>query len=185
MKLVHTHREQLNELSPYVDTILLPVGALAAQAAHAPLGVDLLIVRRLGEIIEESLTGRVCLLPEVAYGLYDVVDHPGTIDSPAPVLADYIYHLLRGFQKRGMQYAVLLSGHEGNFISLQLASERLRNDGWKVLLINWRTEQEAADFSEFYQWISGTPSKVAAEKGETFLRELGTRLIDDVISLWK
>ncbi|GIM48165.1 hypothetical protein DNHGIG_37140 [Collibacillus ludicampi] len=185
MKLVHTHRDQLNERLPYVDTVILPVCALAVQADDAPMGVDLLTVRRLGEIIEESLTGRVCLLPELAYGLFDIADHTETIESPVSVLADFIYHLLRGFQQRGMKYAVLLNGHEGNFTSLQLAGERLRTEGWKVLLSNWRIEHESEGFSEFQQWISGASSKNAAEKGEAYLRELGTRLIEDVISLWK
>jgi creatinine amidohydrolase/Fe(II)-dependent formamide hydrolase-like protein len=180
MNVEQLQRSRFGELLPYLDTVILPVGAIAEREDCESFIANLRIVKRLADGVEKSLTGRVLLLPEVVSGPFTAKTVP---QLPAEVFADYIYTLLCGFQTWGVKHAVLLNGHEANLAALERVYLRLCQEGWKVLLFHWWKDQDPRQIAELCCGVSATSR--TSEQAECFLRETGTRLVADVISLWK
>jgi creatinine amidohydrolase len=129
---------QFEELKPYVDTLVLPIGTVEAHGPHAPLGTDVLIPKALADRIEGKLSGRIWTAPEVAYGhCFSFRDFPGTIDVPPRIFADYVHAIVSSFARWGIQHVVLLNGHGGNIHALNEVADRLTAEGLYVLVSNY------------------------------------------------
>jgi creatinine amidohydrolase len=121
-----------------LDTAILPVGMTEAHGHHCPLGTDTLIPRRFLELIEEKLGESFIIAPEIPYGhSWSLAPYPGTIDIPADVFGQYVYHVGKGLARWGVRKLVLFNGHGGNIPALNTAMEQLADLGLAVLLINW------------------------------------------------
>jgi len=145
MRLTHVHMKNFEEYKPYVDTMILPIGTIEAHGPHAPLGTDVLIPKKLADMIESALGGRVWTAPEIAYGhCWALKDFPGTIDVPQRIFADYVHAVVASFAKWGIKNVVLVNGHGGNIGALNEVANRLADEGLNVLVSNyWLDYQEA------------------------------------------
>lgn len=129
--------EDIRELKPYVDTLIVPIGTVEAHGRHAPLGTDILIPEKLAEMIDSQVSGRVYVAPTINYGHAWGFNFEGTVNIPVDVLTEYIFHSVAPFHGWGIRYVVLLNGHGGNITALQLVTEKLVDAGFVVLLSNW------------------------------------------------
>lgn len=145
MRLTHVHMKKFEEYSPYIDTMILPIGTVEAHGPHAPLGTDILIPRRLSEHIENALSGRVWIAPEIPYGsTWHLAGFPGSIDVPSRIFADYVHAVVSSFAKWGIKNVVLLNGHGGNNAPLNEAATRLVDEGLTVLISNYWVDYQDA-----------------------------------------
>ncbi|ARU62576.1 hypothetical protein CBW65_17590 [Tumebacillus avium] len=144
MKLTHVHMKNFEEYKPYIDTLILPVGAIEAHGPHAPLGTDMLIPQLIAEYIEGKLSGRVWTAPVIPYGHCAVLaDFPGTIDVPNRILADYVHAVVASFSRYGIKHVVLLNGHGGNITALNETAMRLTELNLHVLVSNYWLDYQA------------------------------------------
>jgi creatinine amidohydrolase len=145
MKLTHVHMKNFEEYKPYIDTLILPVGAIEAHGPHAPLGTDMLIPQMVADYIESKLSGRIWTAPVIPYGHCAVMkDFPGTIDVPNRILSDYVHAVVASFSRFGIKYAVLVNGHGGNITALNEAAMRLTELGLHVLVSNYWLDYQNA-----------------------------------------
>ncbi|KEO84246.1 creatininase family protein [Tumebacillus flagellatus] len=138
MRLTHVHMNKFEEYSPYIDTLVLPIGTIEAHGPHAPLGTDVLIPKKLADFIERNLSGRVWTAPEIPYGnTWHLRDFPGSIDVPSRIFADYVHAVVSSFARWGIKNVVLLNGHGGNNTALNEAATKLAEEGLRVLVSNY------------------------------------------------
>lgn len=145
MRLTHVHMKKFEEYSPYIDTVILPIGTIEAHGPHAPLGTDVLIPQRLADHLERQLSGRVWILPAVPFGsTWHLKDFPGSIDVPSRIFADYVHAIISSFARWGVKNVVFLNGHGGNNTALNEAAISLVDEGLRVLVSNyWMDYREA------------------------------------------
>lgn len=144
MRLTQVHMKQFEELQPYVDTLVLPIGTIEAHGPHAPLGTDMLIPSKLADIIESKLGGRIWTAPPIPYGHnFHLRDFPGTIDVPQRIFADYVHAVVSSFAQWGIKNVVLLNGHGGNMTALNEVANCLADQGLYVLLSNYWLDYQA------------------------------------------
>lgn len=138
LRLTHVHMKKFEEYSPYIDTVILPIGTIEAHGPHAPLGTDVLIPQRLADHLERQLSGRVWTLPAIPYGsTWHLQDFPGSIDVPSRIFADYVRAVVSSFARWGVKNVVILNGHGGNITALQEAATALVDEGLRVLVSNY------------------------------------------------
>jgi creatinine amidohydrolase len=144
LRLTDVTAAMFQQFRDYVDTVLVPIGAIESHGAHAPLGTDCLIAERIVRELEEQFSGRVLALPSIAYGhCFALKDSAGTIDIPDDVLREYVYHAIRPFRDWGIRYVIFVNGHGGNSNALNQVSERLVEDGFTVCISNWWLDYQA------------------------------------------
>jgi len=138
MYMINMNMDEFAQYSKNIGTVIVPIGMTEAHGHHCPLGTDVLIPRRLLEMVELELGERIIIAPEVPYGhSWSLAPFAGTIDIPAGVFEDYVYHIGMGFLKWGFKNVVLFNGHGGNIPSLTTVMEKLADQGLTVMLINW------------------------------------------------
>jgi len=138
MRLANTTSKRFEEYQPYIDTLILPIGTIEAHGPHAPLGTDVLIPKKIAELIEGQLSGRIWTLPEIPFGhCFHLRDFPGTIDVPHRIFADYVHAVVSSFARFGIKNVVLLNGHGGNMGALAEVANSLTEEGLTVLLSNY------------------------------------------------
>lgn len=138
MYMLNMNMDQFVEKAKTVDMIILPIGMTEAHGHHCPLGTDVIIPRKLLEMVELELGEKIIIAPEVPYGhSWGLAPYAGTIDIPPGVFEEYVYHIGLGFLKWGFKNVVLFNGHGGNIPSLTTVMERLADQGLTVMLINW------------------------------------------------
>ncbi|MFD2171230.1 creatininase family protein [Tumebacillus lipolyticus] len=138
MRLTDVHMKNFEAYKPYIDTLILPIGAIEAHGPHAPLGTDVLIPQQIADYLEGKLSGRIWTAPAIPYGHCAVLkDFPGTIDVPGRILADYVHAVVASFARFDLKHVVLLNGHGGNSAALQEVAMRLTELKLDVLVSNY------------------------------------------------
>jgi creatinine amidohydrolase len=133
-----------SQLKDYLDTVIVPIGAIESHGTYSPFGTDYMIAERIVQELEHRFSGRVVTLPAIAFGhCFALKDRDGTIDIPVDVLRDYVYHVLRPFRGWGFSKIVLVNGHGGNLTVLNQVAEMLVDDGMIVLISNWWLDYHA------------------------------------------
>lgn len=145
---MHLHNlpyNKLEELLPYIDTLILPIGSLAIpKRAEDPIGKDLQLVRRVATSVEQQLTGRVFLLPEVMHANFQLPEQTGMAEG---ILGKYLDETLVSFKRLGFEKMVLLYGNSELAAVLEVTSANLRETGLRVALqpIALASQEESSD----------------------------------------
>lgn len=144
MYIIEHTSDNFKKHSDKVDTIIIPIGSVEAHGHHLPLGTDIFSPRLFCEKINEKISNKIWIAPEIPYGQsYDLSIYPGTVTMPSVVMAEYVYYVGKSFYENGLKNIIFLNGHGGNITALSLAAEKLVPLGASVMTINWWL-----DFSE-------------------------------------
>jgi creatinine amidohydrolase/Fe(II)-dependent formamide hydrolase-like protein len=145
--------DKLEELLPYIDTLILPIGSLTIpKQAADPIGKDLQLVRRVATGVEQQLTGRVFLLPEVIHTNFEL---PEQFGMAVEILGKYLYESLLSFKQPGFEKIVLLYGNEELSAVIEQTSSKLLEAGLRVMVqpIVWQEGSNETDFDMNVQQI--------------------------------
>lgn len=138
MYISRMNMDDFSKIVKRLDTAIIPVGMTEAHGHHCPLGTDVMIPLHLLRSVEERIGHKILIAPEIPYGhSWTLGIYPGTIDIPADIFGQYVYHVGKGLCKWGVRKIVLFNGHGGNIAALSLVMERLADLGMAVILINW------------------------------------------------
>ncbi|BCJ85410.1 DUF2487 family protein [Effusibacillus dendaii] len=137
MKITELTNEQLEQLKPYIDTVLVPIGTVGGEPAAERFAQDLWEVRQIASAIEQRIAGRLYLFPEVVFG-------GAGNDS---LFSDYLYHLVLTCKDFGADKAVLLYRQESVCQAVEQSALRLRERQFQTLAVSVlnRTEQQIVD----------------------------------------
>lgn len=126
------------------DLVLLPLGSIEQHGPANPLGTDALIAKALAE--EVSRRTGVLTLPLIPYGVsFHHMHFPGTITVSEEALESYVFEVIRSLAKWGVKKVLVINGHGGNLVTLQIISRRaLEELGVKVYVYQWWTHSSEA-----------------------------------------
>jgi creatinine amidohydrolase len=209
MKLASLTAETLEDLRPYIDTIVLPVGTIHAHGGHLPLGADVLVPSYLAEALHDTLSGRLLLLPVLPYAPCEEKDRTDSVGVPEDLFCDFVVQLLSPWIGWGIRFVVLLNGHRGAIRALETAARRLEEKGLRVLVRHWWVDVagEVAGQPD-REWERAGPEETAViraidervvdmsragaelaksstpQAGSRILRMVTERLRRDVVNMW-
>jgi creatinine amidohydrolase len=129
--------QQVRDIVPdMIDTVVLPIGTIEAHGA-ACLGTDVLIPEDISEHICDKFN--FIKAPPIWYGITkSLLDYPGSLTTTPENLKNYVYDLLKSFQRHRFRKIIIMNGHGGNNSVLkECASEAFRELGLKMAVIHW------------------------------------------------
>lgn len=132
MKIIELSFAQLQELKPFVDTLILPVCSVGNESQGPMFAHDLQLVRDCAERIENQISGRVFLLPEAV--------HTSATGDASPdqkqVLRSYLYQLVLPYKMFGFDKVALLYGAGTPQEALEQAVNDLAEEGFRALALS-------------------------------------------------
>lgn len=115
---------------------VLPVGALEQHGYHLPLTVDTDLAAGVARGIADALDA--LLLPAIAYGdAWSSSSFLGTISLKPDTLRAIVLDIGRELKRMGVPVLVTLNGHFGNKEPIALAARQLRDEGLRVIHLDY------------------------------------------------
>jgi len=119
---------------------IVPIGAIEAHGAHAPLGADNFIAEAVAEQFALACDGVLC--PTIPAGVLNVgyeFDHmPGSISMTARTLLDFISGYGSELGRNGFDPIVFVNAHGPNSHPLAIAAFEIhRSTGAQVGVLEW------------------------------------------------
>lgn len=138
MKMIDVTSEKFSKDLEKSDIVIIPTGSLEAHGNHLPLGTDIFSPRMICQRLENTISEKIWIAPEVPYGQSDYLAvYPGTVSIPSEVMAEYLYHVGKSMYNNGLTKIIFLNGHGGNTTALRLAAEKLARIDATVVIVNW------------------------------------------------
>ena len=156
-------------------TVILPAGATEVYGPHLPMGSDIIVSRKIAELVAEK-TGAL-IGPSVEVGQsYDLNAFPGTIATRGHHLKAVYRDICESFIKWGFENIFIINSHVANTQPFNELLDELRQEYCTV----------GASIA-FWQYIPGltkdiweteTPHGHASEAGTSVLLYLAPELVD-------
>lgn len=109
-------------------TIIIVTASIEQHGPHLPTMTDAAIGHALGERLARRL-GKALLAPVIRPGCSDHhLAFPGSLSIPTEVFIETVIAYVRSLAPHGFQTFVLMSSHGGNFVPLESAARRLREE---------------------------------------------------------
>lgn len=89
--------DDLKQIAPYCDTVLLTVGGSSSRPAHLPVGTTWFLLRRLRDSLERALGGRILTLPVLHIDCQD--DEDTLYQIPTASLGEMVGTAVRHLQR--------------------------------------------------------------------------------------
>jgi creatinine amidohydrolase len=131
---------EINDAVEMNKVCIVPCGAVEQHGPHLPLDVDLVCPGGIARGAGQQLTGKILVLPIIAYGYTGhVMDFPGTINTHYETFIKQVLDVTQSLAYHGFQKIILLNGHGSNMPNLDLAARRtnLETDAECALLPWW------------------------------------------------
>lgn len=166
---------EFDERRKHTNTVILPTGATEVYGPHLPLGSDILVARRIAELIAEKTGALVGPCLEVGQS-FDLNSFPGTI----PVRADHLKAVYRdiceAFIKWGFENIFIVNTHVANTQPFNELMDELRQEFGITggLIAFW---QYIPAISKDL-WETPAPHGHASEAGTSVLLHLYPELVD-------
>lgn len=109
-------------------TMIIVTASIEQHGPHLPTMTDTAIGHAVGERLTRRL-GNALMAPVIRPGCSDHhLAFPGSLSIPAEVFIETVIAYVRSLVPHGFQTFVLLSSHGGNFMPLEVAAKRLREE---------------------------------------------------------
>lgn len=115
----------------YVDTAILPCGAIEQHGPHLPVDVDYYDAWELSkEVARRCSSPRPFVLPPIAFGVsYHHEDFIGTLSVTNEALSKFVYDIGMGLVRNGIKKLIIVNGHGDNAPTLSYAAQMINRDG--------------------------------------------------------
>ena len=134
-----TYQEVRNYLSSQTfPRLLLPVGTLEAHGPHLPLSTDTICATGFALRLAEKLDALVA--PPIHYGITNsLAAYSGSNTIRESIFSELVNDVLESFVLSGFIEIVLLNGHGGNNVALELIVKNLskRKRATRMIVIHW------------------------------------------------
>ncbi|MBP1993209.1 creatininase family protein [Paenibacillus eucommiae] len=128
MRYMELTWEQIESLDKRDKRVVLPLGAVEQHGLHLPLGVDYFLIHALAAEVERRLPDRLLLLPPVWLGHSPHhLSFAGSLSVDHAAYAEMLVGIVRSAIGAGFVNFVLLNGHGGNQLPMQMALQELKN----------------------------------------------------------
>ncbi|UOF89706.1 creatininase family protein [Fodinisporobacter ferrooxydans] len=214
MKFAQVKAGIFEELRPYFDTAMVPVGSMTFHGPHLPFGTGSFIAETIATQLEDQFSGRILAFPAIAFGHpFHSFEPDGSAGMHNHIFRDYLYDSLTQLKHLGIKYVVLVNGHKGNADVLRAVTERLAKEELTVLVSHWWMEyQDSIENQDSDEKIapnadsgienetsvmlairselvdlqaeSGNPAAANAKHGEKILRLIQQKLADRITAMW-
>lgn len=140
MQMLNLSRQKLQDLLPYIDTLIFPVGVLNVPNGDDEfVGSDLLEVKQAALWVDQQLTGRVFIMPDV---VHTNLGNLGQIGMTCDLLGNYLYETVMPLKQIGFIKAVFLYGKHTNPKAIESAATRLKEEGVHILSYNVHPQED-------------------------------------------
>ncbi len=121
---------EIAEKLKFVDTAILPCGAIEQHGPHLPLDVDYFDAFYLAKKVAEKCEDpKPFVLPPIPYGVsYHHSDFKGTICVSNNALSSMVYDIGMSLAHNGIKKIVILNGHGDNAPTLKYAAQMINRD---------------------------------------------------------
>ena len=148
----------------FVDTAILPCGAIEQHGLHLPVDVDYFDAYYMAKkVAEKCAKPKPFVLPPIPYGVsYHHSEFKGTISVTNNALSALIYDIGMSLAHNGIKKLVILNGHGDNKPTLTYAAQMINRDA-KIFVCVETGETSDVDL---YNLID-TPNDIHAGEIET------------------
>lgn len=156
-------------------TVILPSGATEVYGPHLPMGSDILVSKRIAELVAEQTGALVGPCLEVGQS-YDLNSFPGTIATRGAHLKAVYRDICESFIKWGFENIFIVNSHVANTQPFNELMDELRQEYGVTggLIAFWQyIPGLTADL-----WETETPHGHASEAGTSVLLHLFPELVD-------
>lgn len=167
--------QEFAERSKTAKTVIIPSGACEVYGPHLPLGSDILVAKKVSELVAKEVDGIVAPCVEIGQSK-TLTSVPGTIALSAEALAIVYREMIDEFIRLGFKNFFVVNTHLHNTQPLNevLEDARIKN-GINYGLIGWW--QYIPGFTEDL-WECSNPHGHASEAGTSVMLYLYPELVD-------
>lgn len=118
-------------------TVIIPTGACEIYGPQLPMGTDLIVAKKIAEMIAERTNSLIA--PTIEMGESSALgSFPCTFALPRKVLEDYLDYLVGKLIKDGMKNFLFITGHAGNVETINYICKKYLNiHEIKVAQVDW------------------------------------------------
>ena len=119
-------------------TVIIPTGACEIYGPHLPMGTDLIVAKRIAELVAEK-TGAL-IAPTIEAGESSALQaFSCTFPMPRKILEDYLDFLVGKLIQDGARNLVFLTGHAGNVDTASYIGKKYlaQHPDLKMVQIDW------------------------------------------------
>lgn len=118
--------------------VMIPTGSCEIYGPHLPMGTDLIVAKRIAELVAEK-TGAL-IAPTIEVGESSALQaFPCTFPMPRRILEDYLDFLVGKLIQDGARNLVFLTGHAGNVDTASYVGKKHldQHPDLKMVQIDW------------------------------------------------
>lgn len=158
-------------------TVIIPTGACEIYGPQLPMGTDLIVAKRVAELVAEKIGALIA--PTIEAGESSgLASFPCTFPMPRKILEDYLDFLISKLIQDGAKNLVFITGHAGNVDTINYVTK-------KILLLHkinavqidwWRFAN--SNGSDIFQFSGPMAHGHASECGTSVMLYLFPELVD-------
>ena len=170
-------KQYLKRMEEY-PTVIIPTGACEIYGPHLPMVTDLIVAKRVAELVAER-TGAL-IAPTIEMGESSALQaFPCTFPMPRKILEDYLDFLVGKLIQDGAKNIVFLTGHAGNVDTASYIGKKYlaQNPELKMVQIDW-WRFASANCGNILQFSGQMAHGHASECGTSVMLYLFPELVD-------
>lgn len=166
---------EFDERRKETKTVIIPSGAVEVYGPHLPMGSDIIVSKKIAELVAEKTGALVGPCLEVGQS-FDLNAFPGTIPTRAANLKAVYRDICEAFIKWGFENIFIVNSHVANTQPLNELMDELRQEYGitGALIAFW---QYIPTLTKDV-WETETPHGHASEAGTSVLLHLAPELVD-------
>lgn len=121
---------EIEERLKYVDTAILPCGAIEQHGPHLPVDIDYFDAVYLANRVAEACSDpKPFVLPPIPFGVsYHHDEFKGTLSVTNDGLSRFVYDIGMSLAHNGIKKLIILNGHGDNAPTLSYAAQMINRD---------------------------------------------------------